>query len=284
MTENVLTVKELSKSYEGKPAVSNINIVMNKGDFLGFLGPNGAGKTTTIKMLNGLLRPDKGEILYYNQNFFDAPLYAKKVIGVVMQHNNVDVDLTAYENLYLHTILYHVEKSQRDAKIQDMLEFSGLTEYRDQRVRSFSGGMKRRLSIIRALLHEPSILFLDEPTVGLDPQIRRSMWDFILKINQLKKTAIFLTTHYIEEAEKLCSKISIIHKGSIIVEGAPDKLKQGLGGFVLETYHDDGIRETFFDSKEQAVMELKHCSVSCKIRELNLEDVFLKFTGRKINV
>ncbi|RMD51669.1 MAG: ATP-binding cassette domain-containing protein [Nitrospirae bacterium] len=231
-----------------------------------------------------MIKPTDGEIYYYNKDFLREPLEAKRVIGVVPQQNNVDGDLTAYENLNLHAILYGIPKEKRKKKIEEMLEFAGLKQYRDRRVRSFSGGMKRRLAIIRALLHEPSILFLDEPTVGLDPQIRRNMWDFILRINQLKKTAIFLTTHYIEEAEKLCSRVYIIDKGNIIVEGSPEELKNGIGNFVLEIYHEEGIEEKFFETKEEALERVKYCTESCKIREVNLEDVFLKYTGKKINV
>ena len=281
---NVLSAKGLKKSFNTKRAVNGIDIEMKAGDFLGFLGPNGAGKTTTIKMLTGLIKPTDGQILYYEKDFLKNPIEAKGLIGVVPQQNNVDNDLTAYENLKLHAILYSMNRVEREEKIGRLMKFAGLEDHNNQRVKTFSGGMKRRLAIIRALLHEPSILFLDEPTIGLDPQIRRNMWDFILKINQLKKTAIFLTTHYIEEAEKLCTKVFIIHQGNIIVQGAPDQLKQGIGQFVLEFYRNEGIDEEFFGTKEEALLRLKDCTCTCKIREVSLEDVFLKYTGRRINV
>ena len=281
---NVLSAKGLKKSFNTKRAVNGIDIEMKAGDFLGFLGPNGAGKTTTIKMLTGLIKPTDGQILYYEKDFLKNPIEAKGLIGVVPQQNNVDNDLTAYENLKLHAILYSMNRVEREEKIGRLMKFAGLEDHNNQRVKTFSGGMKRRLAIIRALLHEPSILFLDEPTIGLDPQIRRNMWDFILKINQLKKTAIFLTTHYIEEAEKLCTKVFIIHHGNIIVQGTPDQLKQGIGQFVLEFYRNEGIDEEFFGTKEEALLRLKDCTCTCKIREVSLEDVFLKYTGRRINV
>jgi len=280
----VLSARRLKKSFDTKWAVNDIDIAMSAGDFLGFLGPNGAGKTTTIKMLTGLIKPTDGQILYYDKDFLKNPTQVKSVIGVVPQQNNVDNDLTAYENLKLHAILYGMNRTDREEKIETMLVFAGLQDYRNQRVKTFSGGMKRRLAIVRALLHEPAILFLDEPTIGLDPQIRRNMWDFILKINQLKKTAIFLTTHYIEEAEKLCNQVCIIHQGKIIVRGTPDGLKKGIGQFVLEFYRNEGIDEEFFDSKEEALLRLKDCTCTCKIRGVSLEDVFLKYTGRRINV
>lgn len=281
---NVLSAKELKKSFDTKWAVNGVDIEMEAGDFLGFLGPNGAGKTTTIKILTGLIKPTEGRILYYEKDFLRNPIEAKSVIGVVPQQNNVDNDLTAYENLKLHAILYAMNSAEGKEKIETLLTFAGLDDYRNQRVKTFSGGMKRRLAIIRALLHEPSILFLDEPTIGLDPQIRRNMWDFILKINQLKKTAIFLTTHYIEEAEKLCARVCIIHQGKIIVQGAPEQLKQGIGQFVLEFYRNEGIDEEFYETKEEALLRLQDCTCTCKIREVSLEDVFLKYTGRRINV
>lgn len=281
---NVLSAKGLKKSFDTKWAVNGIDIEMDEGDFLGFLGPNGAGKTTTIKMLTGLIKPTEGRILYYEKDFLKNPIEAKSVIGVVPQQNNVDNDLTAYENLKLHAILYDMNRAGREEKIKTLMAFAGLEDYQNRRVKTFSGGMKRRLAIIRALLHEPSMLFLDEPTIGLDPQIRRNMWDFILKVNQLKKTAIFLTTHYIEEAEKLCARVSIIHQGKIIIQGTPDQLKQGIGQFVLEFYRNEGIDEEFYETKEEALLRLRDCTCTCKIREVSLEDVFLKYTGRRINV
>ena len=284
MVKTVLEARGLTKLFGRKMAVNNVDIVMNEGDFLGFLGPNGAGKTTTIKMLTGLIKPHQGNITYYDKDFLKEPLSAKPFIGVVPQQNNVDSDLTAFENLKLHAILYGMDKGDIHEQIQEMLVFAGLEQYTDKRVKTFSGGMKRRLAIVRALLHKPSILFLDEPTVGLDPQIRRSMWDFILKINQTQKTAIFLTTHYIEEAEKLSNRVTIIHQGSIIVEGTPEGLKKEAGQYVLEFYHDNGINEKFFNDRETALAHLKKCEGTCKVREVNLEDVFLKHTGRRINV
>jgi ABC-2 type transport system ATP-binding protein len=256
VTKTVLEARGLTKAFGKKMAVQDVDISMKEGDFLGFLGPNGAGKTTTIKMLTGLIKPYKGDIYYYGINFLHEPLKAKPFIGVVPQQNNVDSDLTAFENLKLHTILYGMDKNIND-QIEQMLSFAGLEEYTNKRVKTFSGGMKRRLAIVRALLHKPSILFLDEPTVGLDPQIRRSMWDFILKINQSQKTAIFLTT---------------------------DNLKKGMGQYVLELYRNERIEEEFFDDRDTALAHLSECDGTCKVREVNLEDVFLKYTGRRINV
>ncbi len=281
---NVLEAEGLIKKFGDKTAIDGIDLRIREGDFTGLLGPNGAGKTTTIKTLTGLVKPTGGRICYYGKDFFSNPKEAKRFIGVVPQQSNVDRDLTAYENLYLHSMLHAIPKSLRKGKIEESLEFAGLQEYRDRQVKTFSGGMKRRLVLVRALLHEPKILFLDEPTVGLDPQIRKNIWGLILRINQQKGMAILLTTHYIEEAEKLCRSVYIIDKGKIIVKGSPDDLKKDMGGYVLEVFLEDRIEEEFFNSKDDALVRLKECGHACKIRQVTLEDVFIKLTGKRINV
>jgi len=280
----LLEVKGLTRRFGKKTAVAGVEFTLNEGEFVGLLGPNGAGKTTTIRMLTGLYKPTSGEIRYYGKDFFRNQKEIKSYIGVVHQYSNLDRDLTAWENLNLHCILHGIPLSQRKQKIEEALEFAGLRKHRDRQVKTFSGGMKRRLVIVRALLHEPKILFLDEPTVGFDPQIRRSLWDLIVKINQMKKMTILLTTHYIEEAERLCERVMIINEGRIIADAPPEKLKKDLGRFVLEIFHEDGIEERLFQSKEDALEALKACTETCKIREVTLEDVFLNMTGRRINV
>ena len=282
--ETVLKVDGLVKEFGKTKALKGVGFEIGEGDFLGLLGPNGAGKTTTIKILTGLIKPGGGRICYYGEDFFSRPERAKRFIGVVPQQSNLDRDLTAFENLYLHAILHGIPESRRKDKIGEALEFAGLADYRDRQVKTFSGGMRRRLVIVRALLHDPRILFLDEPTVGLDPQIRRALWDLILKVNQVKKTAILLTTHYIEEAEKLCDRVLIINKGEIIAEDSPDNFKKNIGGYVLEIFLEDRIEERFFSAREEALDSLKEYDYPCKVREVTLEDVFLKLTGKRINV
>jgi len=272
----ILNVKNLSKKFKNKIAVEGVSFSIKEGEFVGLLGPNAAGKTTTIKMLTGLIKPTNGKILYYGKDFFKYMKQIKGFIGVVHQYSNLDYDLTAYENLYLHAILYKVPRLQRKKRIEEALEFAGLTEQMYQQVKTFSGGMKRRLVIIRSLLHYPKILFLDEPTVGLDPQIRRNLWDLLLKINQIKKMAILLTTHYIEEAEKLCKRVMLINNGKIIADASPDELKDQIGKYVLEVFHKDRIEEMFFSNKQKAMDALKQNGSLCRIREVSLEDVFLK--------
>ncbi|QWR78311.1 ABC transporter ATP-binding protein [Candidatus Magnetomonas plexicatena] len=281
----LLSVRNLTKNYGGKKAaVAGVDFSFFKGEFVGLLGPNGAGKTTIIKILTGLIKPSSGEVSYYGDDFFSNSKRLKAIIGVVPQQNNLDRDLTAYENLYLHCLLHGIPKRERAEKIEKYLTFAGLIDMKDKAVKTFSGGMMRRLVILRALLHEPQIIFLDEPTIGLDPQIRRTIWEFIVKINQTKNTTILLTTHYIEEAEKLCARVLIIDKGLIIAQGTPNELKAATGKFVLETFKEEKIVEEFFEHKEDAMEAIKSCSYACKIRESTLEDVFLQITGRKINV
>ncbi len=280
----LLEVQGLTRRFGKKTAVAGIDFSLLEGEFVGLLGPNGAGKTTTIRMLTGLYKPTSGSIRYYGKDFFKNQKEIKGYIGVVHQYSNLDRDLTGYENLTLHCILHGIRGAERKRRIEEALEFAGLKEHGNRQVKTYSGGMKRRLVIVRALLHEPKILFLDEPTVGLDPQIRRSLWDLIVKINQLKKMTILLTTHYIEEAERLCERVMIINEGRIIADASPEQLKKDLGRFVLEVFHEDGIEERLFQTKEEALEALKECTETCKIREVTLEDVFLNMTGRRINV
>ena len=282
--QTVLEVNSLTKEYGEKTAVKNFSLTIKEGEFWGLLGPNGAGKTTTIKLLTGLTKPNKGNILYFGDSFFSHPKKAKKLIGVVPQHSNLDRDLTAFENLNLHAILHAIPKKLRTEKIDQALEFVGLQDYKRKQVKTFSGGMKRRLVIVRSLLHDPKILFLDEPTVGLDPQIRRSLWDLVVKVNQVKKTAILLTTHYIEEADKLCQQIKIINSGTVIADDTPEKLKNQVGNFILETYNGERHVSQFFLTREEATTQMKETDQEAKIREVTLEDVFIKLTGRRINV
>ncbi|MBF0539538.1 MAG: ABC transporter ATP-binding protein [Nitrospirae bacterium] len=279
----VLQTTDLMKSYGKTPAVDGISFAFETGEFVGLLGPNGAGKTTTIKMLTGLTRPTAGNIAYFGRDFVSNQRFAKGAIGCVPQVNNLDRDLTAYQNMYHHALLYDVMGDSTDEKITEALQFAGLTNYTHRKVKTFSGGTMRRLVIARALLHQPRILFLDEPTVGLDPQIRRDIWDYILKVNQVKKTTILLTTHYIEEAERLCQRVMIINNGRIIAQGNPDTLKRDMGHYVLEIFNENGIEERFFEDRAAAVASLKDCQQPCKIREVTLEDVFLRLTGRRID-
>jgi len=280
----LLQADSLSKAYDGRKAVTDINLTVQAGEFVALLGPNGAGKTTTIKLLIGLTRPDSGVIRYTGRDFFRHARRAKQLIGAVPQQSNLDRDLTAYENLNLHAILHGIPRHERNGRIEEALASAGLTDQRHQPVKTFSGGMKRRLVILRSLLHRPRILFLDEPTSGLDPQIRRSLWELLQRINAEMGTAVLMTTHYIEEAEKLCHRVKIISGGNIIADDTPDNLKQELGSHVLEFMEQGERRELYCNSRDEAEQRLRELGVDAGIREITLEDVYIKLTGRRITV
>ncbi len=226
MSNTSIEVKNLTKKFGDFVAVDNISFEVPKGQIFAFLGPNGAGKSTTIKMLTTLLAPTKGELKLNDIDVLKDKEEARKSFGIVFQDPSLDDELTAYENMEFHAVLYGVKDKNLNLKIKELLEFVELWERRDNQVKTFSGGMRRRLEIARGLLHHPKILFLDEPTLGLDPQTRNSMWQYVGKLNQKEGLTIFFTTHYMEEAEKNAQKIAIIDHGKIIAIGSANELKK----------------------------------------------------------
>jgi ABC-2 type transport system ATP-binding protein len=229
----MITVKNLTKKFGNFTAVDNISFNIEKGEFSAFLGPNGAGKTTSIKMLTTLLRPTSGEMKLNGVDPVKDSFGARRSFGIVFQDPSLDDELTTYENMKLHAVLYSVP-GNREEKIKSFLEFVDLWDRKDSLVKTFSGGMKRRLEIARALLHEPAILFLDEPTAGLDPQTRNHMWSYIEKLNREKQMTVLFTTHYMEEAEKFARRVLIIDHGKIVKEGSPKQLAEEAGTSSLE--------------------------------------------------
>lgn len=279
----LIDVKSLTRKFSKSTAVDNVSFSIKKGEICAFLGPNGAGKTTIIKMLIGLLEPTSGQILYEGEAYHPNRLSLKHMIGVVPQHNNIDKELTLTENLYVHGLLYTMRGKELKDAISESLEFAGLTEHKDKLAGKLSGGMKRKLVIARALMHKPKILFLDEPTVGLDPQARRKMLSFLNKINQERDCTIFLTTHYIEEAEKLSERVIFINNGKIITQGSVESLKQSIGKCVLDIEKEETEQE-FFADRTQAMHRLEQIqNIPVSIRDTTLEDVFLYFTGTRLN-
>jgi len=225
MADNIIEVKNLVKKYGDFTAVDGIDFSVKRGTVFSFLGPNGAGKTTTIKMLTTLTDPTSGTIKI---NGFDPTKQegeARKSFGIVFQDQSLDEELTAYENLDMHGMLYGIKVKERKKRIEQLLNFVELWDRKDEFVKHFSGGMKRRLEIARGFMHHPKILFLDEPTIGLDPQTRNHIWNYLKKMNKEEGTTVFLTTHYMEEAEKVSDTIAIIDHGKIIAEGSSEKLK-----------------------------------------------------------
>ena len=221
-----IEVKNLTKTFKNFTAVDTISFSVGKGEIFAFLGPNGAGKSTTIKMLTTLLSPTSGEIYIEGHNPKDNKDIVRKSFGIVFQDPSLDDDLTAMENMQLHANLYNISGVLQKTRIPELLEFVELLDRKNDLVKTFSGGMKRRLEIARGLLHHPKILFLDEPTIGLDPQTRNHMWSYIQNINKKEGMTVFFTTHYMEEAEKIAQRIAIIDHGKIIAQGTADVLKQ----------------------------------------------------------
>ena len=230
----IIEAGDLVKSFDGFTAVDHISFAVPEGIIFGFLGPNGAGKTTTIKMLTTVLSPSEGRLLIAGHDPVKEPLQVRRAFGIVFQDPSLDGELTAAENMELHGVLYRVPRAERRARIEALLHFVGLWERRDDYVKRFSGGMRRRLEIARALQHRPRILFLDEPTAGLDPQTRNQIWEFIRELCRDEQVTVFFTTHYMEEAERVADQIAVIDHGRIVAQGTAAALRQQTGGRTLE--------------------------------------------------
>ena len=284
MTEFILT-ENLTKNYDNVKAIDNLDLLVHSGEIFGFLGPNGAGKTTTIRVLTTLTRAASGFASVGGFDVIKQPENVKKVIGVVQQHLSLDRDLSVRENMEFHARLHHLSPSSRKQRISELLGYVELTDYADKMVDTLSGGMKKKAAIVCSLMHDPKILFLDEPTEGLDAQARRRLWDLVRRLNN-DGTTIFLTTHYIEEAEVLCHRVGIMHHGHLIAVGKPLELRKKLGSTVVETLVDNKeTRYQFFADREAAnryVQNLPPDSKTVIIRDSNLEDVFIEQTGEKV--
>jgi ABC-2 type transport system ATP-binding protein len=232
--EHIIKVEKLTKTFDHISAVDNISFDVLKGEIFAFLGPNGAGKTTTIKMLTTLLKPTSGKILLDGEDVIKNQKLARKSFGIVFQDPSLDDELTAWENMEFHGVLYHIPKADRRQRIESLMKFVELWDRKDALVKTFSGGMKRRLEIARGLLHHPKIIFLDEPTTGLDPQTRNHVWTYIKDLNEKEKITVFFTTHYIEEAENTATRVAIMDNGKIVASGTPQELKDKTGAKTLE--------------------------------------------------
>ena len=230
----IIEVRDLSKRFGDFAAVDDISFSVGKGEIFAFLGPNGAGKSTTIKMLTTLLQPTAGALSIDGNDPVKDPDAVRKSFGIVFQDPSLDDDLTAWENMEFHGVLYGVPREVRRARIDELLIFVELHDRKDSYVKEFSGGMKRRLEIARGLLHHPKIIFLDEPTLGLDPQTRNHMWEYLHELNRSEGITVFFTTHYMEEAERNAQRIAIIDHGKIIASGSSAELKEKTGASSLE--------------------------------------------------
>jgi ABC-2 type transport system ATP-binding protein len=294
----------LSKRYEKLIAVDDLSLDIGQSEVFGLLGPNGAGKTTVIHMLATLLNPTSGSATVNGFDILKDPEKVRSSIGIVFQVPSSDDLLTGYENLKIHALLYGVKSNVREKRISAALELVGLTERKDDQVKKYSGGMRRRLEIARGLIHNPKVLFLDEPTLGLDPSSRETMWEYIQQLVKQEKLTIILTTHYMEEADMLCNRIGIIDKGKIIALDTPTKLKSMLGGDIVklkikQDSNTDALKNlecikkiesvdgylllSVDDAKRNIPEILKHIEVeSVEATSPTLNDVFLKLTGRSI--
>jgi ABC-2 type transport system ATP-binding protein len=221
----MIRVRNLKKTFGQFTAVNDVSFDVEEGEIFAFLGPNGAGKTTTIKMLTTLLKPTGGSIELDGLDPLKQQNEARKRFGIVFQDPSLDGDLTAWENMEIHGVLYHVPHKVRRQRTEELLKLFELWERRKEQVKKFSGGMKRRLEIARGFLHTPRILFLDEPTLGLDPQSRNQLWTHVKKVNEAEKVTVFLTTHYMDEADRVAHRVGVIDHGKLVAQGTPREIK-----------------------------------------------------------
>lgn len=278
----MIEIKNVVKKFKEKIAVDNVNLTIGDNEIFGILGKNGAGKTTLIRMMTMQLTPTAGKFFYDGEEADKNSVEIKKLIGVVPQHLNFDQDLNVAQNLELHARLFGMEKIERSRRIKELLDYMELSDCTNENIRKLSGGMKRRLLIARALIHKPKFLFLDEPTVALDPQVRRKIWSLIEDLRN-EGVTIILTTHYIEEAEKLCQRIAILNKGKLVAEDSPKALCERLGRFTGVVEGAEGKMYHYFQDDATAA-EFAANNGDINIRPTNLEDVFLEITGQKADL
>ena len=283
MEEEAITVNGLSKAYNKKTAVDNIDLRVRRGEIFGFLGPNGAGKTTAIRLITTLERKDSGTVTLFGHNIDKEPTKAKANIGVIQQHISLDNDLTVIEKLINHVKLHKIPKKIGMKKVEQLIDYFDLREYLKYKTTDLSGGWKKKVSIARAMIHEPRILFLDEPTVGLDTQSRRLIWDLIRQLNS-DGTTVFLTTHYIEEAEALCERVAFINRGKIVETDTPENLCKKVGSTAVECFSERKTTYSYFDTREEAneYVNTTNSRGMVIIRDTNLEDCFVKMTGNSV--
>ena len=275
----MIATDHLSKRYQEILALDDLTLEIDAGEIFGLLGPNGAGKTTLIKILTGLTRPTQGSARIAGFDILRQPMEVKKLIGASPQEINLDKELTAYENLLIYGKLHQVPDIK--SRIQTLLEIGELTERANHRVREFSGGMQRRLLMVRAIMSRPRVLFLDEPTVGLDPQVRRQLWDLITQF-KAEGITVLLTTHYIEEAEILCDRVGILNRGRLIALDTPQALTARTGAYTVESLRNGRRHYEFVKDREEANRRALEEPHGVTIRRTNLEDVFLKLTGESL--
>ena len=285
MAEEIIKASGLSRSFSNNLAVDNIDVSVKDGEIFGFLGPNGAGKTTTIRMLTTMIRPSSGKIWIDGHDIDTELIDAKQCIGVSQQHISLDKDILVKDNIRHHAMLHKIPSKEITRRMEEICGMMGLDKYLDYEVNALSGGWKRKASIVCSMMHQPRVLFMDEPTAGLDTASRHMLWDFIRQLNGGGMT-IFLTTHYIEEAEDLCDRVAIMNKGKIVALGTPKELCAAIGPITVE-YSEKRSKKGYkrFQDRQSAKEYMGSIpeDVPATLRRTTLEDVFLELTGDGID-
>ncbi len=279
-----VSLQNVFKTFTQVPVVNDLSFEIRAGEMFGLLGPNGAGKSTTIRMITTLTKPSQGQITVAGCDVLRQPLQVRRRIGVVLQQISVDSDLTVWENMEFHGRLHHIPNPRRQREIDRWLEYVELSDRRHDAAKTLSGGMKRRLQIARALLHSPDILFLDEPTVGLDPQTRRRLWEIIRDLNKQGMTML-LTTHYMDEVEYLCDRIGVMDNGRLIELGTLAEFRRKHGEGLVMQQQGDRWDYKFFPTLDAAntYLAAQPDKTGMMVRPSNLEDIFVELTGRNLD-
>ncbi len=277
----MIEIKNLTKKFDDFTAVDSLNLTIESGEFFGLLGPNGAGKTTTIGMLSTLLLPTEGEIWIDGELLSRKRPDIKRKLSVITQEYSMRQDMNMDEIMEYQGRLYFMPVKQIRARTEELLEFCGLIDYRKRSVRKLSGGMKRKLMVCRALLTEPEILLLDEPTAGMDALSRRQMWNLLRRLNEQKLT-ILLTTHYMEEAQSLCSRVALMDRGKLEEINTPAGLIEELGAYAVDELAEDGVRSRYFHHRAEAIGYLAGLGGKTTLRNTTLEDVFVERAGKHL--
>ena len=277
----MIEIKNLSKQFEGFQAVENLSLRIETGEFFALLGPNGAGKTTTISMISTLLLPSGGEIYIDGERLTRQRKDIKRKVSVVTQEYSMRQDMNMDEIMEYQGRLYFMKRKDIREKTEQLLAFAGLTSHRKKTIRKLSGGMRRKLMVCRALLTEPEILLLDEPTAGMDALSRRQMWNLLRQLNE-KGLTILLTTHYIEEAQALCDRVALMDGGKLEDLDTPENLICKLGAYAVDEMHPDGVHRRYFTERSQAIAYLSELTGNCTLRDTTLEDVFVEQAGKHL--
>ncbi|MDO4306262.1 MAG: ABC transporter ATP-binding protein [Eubacteriales bacterium] len=278
----MIEIRNLTKKFDDFTAVDSLSLKIETGEFFGLLGPNGAGKTTTISMLSTLLLPTAGEILIDGQTLTRKRPDLKRKLSVITQEYSMRQDMNMDEIMEYQGRLYFMPLRQIRERTEELLEFCGLIDYRKRTVRKLSGGMKRKLMVCRALLTEPEILLLDEPTAGMDPLSRRQMWNLLRQLNE-KNLTILLTTHYIEEAQSLCNRVALMNSGKLEEVNTPASLINELGAYAVDEMCPDGIHSRYFHERTKAIQYLSEIRGKSTLRDTTLEDVFVEHAGKHLS-